>query len=108
MERHDHVAAPGEGDGRTLRCRGSMDSDYSAGTNTAVKTLNRGQRSRLRQGYGAAGRVRKSKNRYRIHGAALMLSLWALFLLSAMVISWALEIDSRLALSGHANRTLEA
>jgi hypothetical protein len=41
-------------------------------------------------------------------GAALMLSLWALFLLSAMVISWALEIDSRLTLAGHANRILEA
>jgi general secretion pathway protein K len=41
-------------------------------------------------------------------GAALMLSLWALFLLSAMVISWALEINSRLTLSGSANRILEA
>jgi len=37
-----------------------------------------------------------------------MLSLWALFLLSAMIISWAAEIDSRLALSGSANRVLEA
>lgn len=44
----------------------------------------------------------------RRRGAALMLSLWALFLLSAMVISWALEIDSRITLSGHANRILEA
>ena len=41
-------------------------------------------------------------------GAALMLSLWALFLLSAMVISWALDINSRLTLSGSANRMLEA
>ena len=41
-------------------------------------------------------------------GAALMLSLWALFLLSAMVISWATDIGSRLALSGKANRSLEA
>lgn len=41
-------------------------------------------------------------------GAALMLSLWALFLLSAMVISWALDIGARLTLSGHANRILEA
>jgi general secretion pathway protein K len=48
--------------------------------------------------------LRKTKRR----GAALMLSLWALFLLSAMVISWALDIDSRLTLSGHANRVLEA
>jgi len=37
-----------------------------------------------------------------------MLSLWALFLLSAMVISWALDIDSRLVLSGNANRVLAA
>ena len=44
----------------------------------------------------------------RRRGAALMLSLWALFLLSAMVISWALDIDSRLSLSGNANRLLEA
>ena len=41
-------------------------------------------------------------------GAALMLALWALFLLSAMVISWALNIDARLSMSGHANRNLEA
>jgi general secretion pathway protein K len=41
-------------------------------------------------------------------GAALMLSLWALFLLSAMVISWALDIDARLTVSGHENRILEA
>jgi len=41
-------------------------------------------------------------------GAALMLTLWALFLLSAMVISWALDIDSRLTLSGDANRGLAA
>jgi general secretion pathway protein K len=47
---------------------------------------------------------RKSKRR----GAALMLSLWALFLLSAMVISWALDINARLILSGNANRSLEA
>ncbi len=37
-----------------------------------------------------------------------MLALWALFLLSAMVIAWALEIDSGLTLSGNANRRLEA
>lgn len=45
---------------------------------------------------------RKSK------GAAIMLALWALFLLSAMVISWALDIDSRLTLAGNASRVLEA
>ena len=43
-----------------------------------------------------------------VSGAALMLTLWALFLLSAMVISWALDIDSRLTLSGDANRDLAA
>lgn len=41
-------------------------------------------------------------------GAALMLSLWALFLLSALIINWALDIDSRIVLSGDASRTLEA
>ncbi len=37
-----------------------------------------------------------------------MLSLWALFVLSAMIISWALEIDSGLRLNGLANRVMEA
>ena len=37
-----------------------------------------------------------------------MLAIWALFLLSAMVISWALDINSRLMNSGIANRSLEA
>jgi general secretion pathway protein K len=46
--------------------------------------------------------------RSRSRGAALMLALWALFLLSAMIISWALDINSRLTLSGSANRMLEA
>ena len=53
-----------------------------------------------------AGRVSILRSRSR--GAALMLALWALFLLSALVISWALDIDSRLTLSGNANRVLEA
>src|SRR5947208_7361207 len=52
-------------------------------------------------------RIRASNLKFG-SGAALMLALWALFLLSAMVISWALEIDSRLSLSGNANRRLEA
>ena len=47
-----------------------------------------------------------AKNKFR--AAALMLSLWALFLLSAVVISWALDIDTRISLSGNANRVLEA
>lgn len=37
-----------------------------------------------------------------------MLALWALFLLSAMVISWTLDINSRLIMSGNANRNIEA
>ena len=44
----------------------------------------------------------------RRSGAALMLVLWALFLLSAMVIAWALDVDSRLTLSGNASRMVEA
>jgi general secretion pathway protein K len=50
----------------------------------------------------------KVERRKSEEGAALMLSLWALFLLSAMIISWALDIDSRLALNGRATRVLEA
>jgi general secretion pathway protein K len=41
-------------------------------------------------------------------GAALLLALWALFLLSAMIIGWTLEINSRITLSGNASRVLEA
>jgi len=37
-----------------------------------------------------------------------MLALWALFLLSAMIITWALEINSQIVLSGNANRVVEA
>ena len=44
----------------------------------------------------------------RHSGAALLLVLWALFLLSAMVIAWALDLNSRITLSGNANRVLEA
>jgi general secretion pathway protein K len=44
----------------------------------------------------------------RARGAAIMLAMWALFLLSAMVISWALDIDTRLTISGNANRIIEA
>jgi Type II secretion system (T2SS), protein K len=48
------------------------------------------------------------RNWKSISGAAIMLALWALFLLSALVISWALDIDSRLALSGDGARMLKA
>ena len=44
----------------------------------------------------------------KVRGAALLLSLWALFLLSAMVISWAVQISSQVTLSGNANRVLDA
>lgn len=37
-----------------------------------------------------------------------MLALWALFVLSAVVVAWALEIDSRLTLESQANRVIEA
>jgi hypothetical protein len=47
-------------------------------------------------------------NRKRTRAAAILLAMWALFLLSAMVISWALDIDARLSLSSGANRALEA
>src|SRR5437588_10134720 len=49
-----------------------------------------------------------SSNSELISGAAIMLALWALFLLSALVISWALDIDSRLSLSGDGARMLKA
>lgn len=49
-----------------------------------------------------------ARNRQIIRGAALMLSLWALFLLSAMVISWAIDISSQVTLSSSANRLLDA
>lgn len=41
-------------------------------------------------------------------GAALLLALWALFLLSALIISWTLDVDSRLTMNGESNRVLEA
>jgi hypothetical protein len=50
----------------------------------------------------------KTLNSKQDNGAALMLALWAMFLLSAMVISWALDINSRLAVSGNASRVLDA
>lgn len=47
-------------------------------------------------------------NETRSSGMALLLALWALFLLSAMVISWAIDINADLSVSGHSNRILEA
>ena len=37
-----------------------------------------------------------------------MLAMWALFLLSAMIISWAIDISAGLALNGNAARVIEA
>jgi general secretion pathway protein K len=71
-----------------------MGSNYSTGPNTILKDIDLVKK--------------RSLNSESISGAALMLSLWALFLLSAMIISWALDIDSRLALSGNAHRVLAA
>lgn len=49
-----------------------------------------------------------TKNSRVSSGAAIMLALWALFLLSALVIAWALDIKSRLAISGEGTRMLKA
>ena len=49
-----------------------------------------------------------SASRKRDSGAALLLSLWALFLLAGVVFAWALNINSRLAVSSTANRVLSA
>ena len=53
-------------------------------------------------------RLARLTNGKRSRAAAILLALWALFLLSAMVISWALDINTRLTLSSSANRGLEA
>jgi Type II secretory pathway, component PulK len=55
----------------------------------------------------AALAMKRSPSRQQA-GAALLLALWALFLLSAMVIAWALDLNSRLTLTGNASRVLEA
>src|SRR5438270_2371703 len=47
-------------------------------------------------------------NRKQSRAAAILLALWALFVLSAMIISWALDINSQLTISSSANRVLEA
>src|SRR6201993_5091699 len=44
----------------------------------------------------------------RDSGAALLLALWALFLLAGVVFAWALNINSRLAVSANASRVLSA
>ena len=49
-----------------------------------------------------------SPSRTRDSGAALLLSLWALFLLAGVVMAWALNINSQLTVSATANRVLSA
>jgi hypothetical protein len=68
-----------------------MGSNYSTETNTVFDPM-----------------TRPSTPSKSSAGAALLLSLWALFLLSAMVIAWALSINSRLTVSSNANRVLAA
>src|SRR5438067_2576229 len=92
MDRRRNFAAAGESDGGPLRCGRAMGSDHSARANAVMI---RSQRSEVR------GQKKKS-------GAAIMLALWAIFLLSALVISWALDIDARLSISGEGSRMLKA
>ena len=49
-----------------------------------------------------------SKRCHSDSGAALLLALWALFLLAGVVFAWALNINSRLTVSANANRVLSA
>ena len=69
----DTVTLPafGQGGNRSDR-RESPDGDHRAAGTNAVMRLS------------------------KLRGAALLLALWALFLLAALVMSWALNIDSRL------------
>lgn len=53
-------------------------------------------------------RLARLTKKRRSRAAAIMLALWALFLLSALIVSWVLDINTRLTLSGAANRVLEA
>src|SRR3954452_11857932 len=87
MDRHSYAPAARKVGDRSREQRRALGNDHRAREDAALMKL------------------RDEKQR---GGAALMLSLWALFVLAGMVISWALEIDSRLALNGAANRVLEA
>src|SRR5437870_11997512 len=71
-----------------------MGSNYPPETNTVLSNVDPMKRP--------FGRLKSDA------GAALLLALWALFLLSAMVIAWALNINSRLTVSANANRVLSA
>src|SRR5215216_426649 len=71
-----------------------MGSNYSAETHTVLT-----ENSLMN---------RRSTGSKPNRGAALLLALWALFLLSTMVIAWALNINSRLILSTNGSRILAA
>jgi general secretion pathway protein K len=53
-------------------------------------------------------RISRITKKGRSRAAAIMLALWALFLLSGMIISWTMDINTRLTISGAANRVVEA
>src|SRR5438270_770886 len=91
VDRRRHTSALGKSHRWPRRFGYRVGSDYSAGANTPMNHARR-----------------RSEVRRQKEGAAIMLALWALFLLSALVISWALDIDSRLALSGDGARMLKA
>jgi type II secretory pathway component PulK len=88
MVKHVPDAMAGEGDRGAQRFTSALGSDYSVEADAVLRM--------------------KAPNSKLHGGAALMLALWALFLLSAMVISWALDINSRLTVSGNASRVLDA
>src|SRR6476469_3345242 len=52
--------------------------------------------------------VKPSRSCKRDSGAAMLLALWALFLLAGVVFAWALNINSRLTASATSNRVLSA
>src|ERR1043165_7808773 len=89
--RRRHTPALGKSDRGPRRFGDGVGSNYSARPNAPMRN--------------SKFEIRNPKESC---GAAIMLALWALFLLSALVISWALDIDSRLALSGDGTRMLKA
>src|SRR3954453_16067748 len=52
--------------------------------------------------------IKPSRRCKQDSGAALLLSLWELFLLAGVVFAWALNINSRLTVSATANRVMSA
>ena len=113
MDGHAAAAATSETDGRAYRRCRAVGSGHSVRPNAVLTMLFLNSKfkvpafARLIRQLSRAGGHGRQNAKLR-SGAALMLSLWALFLLSAMVISWALDIDARLTLSGNANRALMA